>query len=186
MSRSLIFSSPRSRNAAEHHGHHDHRGGAVLLEAVERLLGVEPPAHHERRAEADADHRLREPERVEHRHAQLGHLARAERHLAQEAADQRERPRLGARGALGRAGGAAGQDRDLGPLAGLRRAARVAAVDQRVERVVAGLIGPGPEPASRAGRRCPSACRSTRRRRRAGRSPPAARPPGSAVRRTRC
>ncbi len=119
------------------------------LQAVKRLLRIEAPAHDERRAEAHADDRLHEPERVEHRHTQLGDLPGAERHLAQQAADQRKRARLSARRALGRAGGAAGQDGDLRPLIGLGRADRVAALDQRFERVVAGLVRPGAEAAAR-------------------------------------
>ena len=68
----------------QHHRHHDQRRRAVALEAVERLLGIEPPADDERRAEREPEHHVREAERVEHRHAQLGHLAGAERHLAQQ------------------------------------------------------------------------------------------------------
>ena len=44
----------------------------------------------------------------------------------------------------------------LGQVAGLGWTARVGAVDQRVERVVAGLVGPGSEAARAADRRCPS------------------------------
>ena len=74
---------------------------------------------------------------------------RPERHLAEQPADQRQRARLRARRALRRAGRAAGQDRDPRPLGGLRRGAPVGAVDQRVERVVAGLVRPGAEPSAR-------------------------------------
>ena len=48
-------------------------------------------------------------------------LAGAERNLAQEPADHRQRPWLAARRPLGGAGGAAGEDDDLGPGLGLGR-----------------------------------------------------------------
>jgi hypothetical protein len=67
----------------EHHRDDDHRRGLVALEAVERLLGVKAPADDQRRTEPDPHHRLHETERVERRHAHLGHLARVERDLAE-------------------------------------------------------------------------------------------------------
>ena len=62
-------------------------------------LGVKAPPDDERRAERHPQRHVRDPERVEHRHAQLGRLARAERHLAEQAADRRDSERGSERGA---------------------------------------------------------------------------------------
>ena len=145
----MICSSPRSRIRLSITGTMTIALARCSLEAVERLLGVEPAADDERRAERDADHRLHEAERVEHRHAQLGHLARAERHLAEQAADQRQRARLAARRALRRAGRAAGQDRDPGPSRRASAGALVSAPSISASSVSSpGSVGPGPEAAA--------------------------------------
>ena len=71
----------------QHHRHDDHRGDLVLLQAVERLLGIEMTPDHHGRSERQAQGHQSKAQRVEHGHAQLDRLTGAERDLAEQPAD---------------------------------------------------------------------------------------------------
>src|SRR6202012_2896235 len=80
---------------------------------------------------------------VERRDPHLRDLPRTEWNLAEQASEEPERSGLRPRRPLWAAGGAAGEDRDLRCGVRFGRVAGIAALDQRLERVVALLVGPG-------------------------------------------
>ncbi len=80
--------------------------------ASQRVLGVEPAAQHERRGERQPEREVREAPRVEHRRGDHRRLARVQRDLREQRGRRLERVGLLARGALGRAGRARGEDHD--------------------------------------------------------------------------
>ncbi len=139
----------------QHHGDDDERRHAVLVDRPQRRLGLEAPAQDERRGEPDAEHEVRQAPGMKQRRGDERAPARTQGDLRQQRRGGGERLGLRAVGALRRAGRAAREDHDA-PLR-LRRhhLARVAALDELLERRVrARRRGPRPRhvaPAARGG-----------------------------------
>ena len=123
----------------------------LLRGGGERLLGVEAVAQDQRRGQAQAEEEVREAPGVEHRRGDHRGLAGVQRDLGEQRRGGTQDLRLLARGALGRARGAGGEDDRAAGLVGRDHAGGIAALDHVLqERTVERAVGVAPGDEARA------------------------------------
>ena len=104
-------SSGSAQDPLQHHGDHDQRLALLVLRGAQALLGVELAAQHDRGAEQHREREVREAPRVEQRRRDVAAPAVPQRHAREQRHGGLDAG-LVARRALGRAGGAGGEDDD--------------------------------------------------------------------------
>ena len=135
------------QDALEHDRDHREHLGAVLLDCLQGLLGVEAAAQDKRGGRGQADQEVEEPPGVEQRRGDDHRLAPPVGDLVDDRRHRQQPVRAGALGALRRPGRARGEDHEAG-LVGRGLEVRVVVLgDQRVEGRPLGVpVGPADHP----------------------------------------
>ena len=131
----------------DHHRDDGEDLGAVLLDRLQRPLGVETPPQDEGRAGRQADREVEEAPGVEERRRDHHRLAAAVGDLVDHRGDGVEAVGVAALGALRGPGRPRGEDHEAGMVGRRLQVGVVVGGDQGVERRLVGLaVGPGDDP----------------------------------------